>query len=83
MGSSPALILQTVDVLIALCLAGITRLAMEDQVRAVCCLLEPLYLLLVLSQLQRQVRESGGYGKGVADILVKADPSLPAFVAIV
>lgn len=56
---------------------------MEDQVRAVCCLLEPLCLLLVLSQLQKQARESGGYGKGVGEILVKADPSLPAFVAIV
>lgn len=40
LGSSPALILQTVDVLIALCLAGITRLAMEDQVRAGGCLQE-------------------------------------------
>lgn len=41
LGSSPALILQTVDVLIALCLAGITRLAMEDQVRrSVGCLQE-------------------------------------------
>ena len=36
-----------------------------------------------LPQLQRQVRESGGYGKGVVDILVMEDFSLPAFVAVV
>ena len=38
---------------------------------------------LLFSQLQRQAREKRSYGKGVADILVKVDSSLPAFVAIV
>ena len=35
------------------------------------------------SQLRRQTRERRSYGKGVTDILVKADSSLPSFVALV
>jgi hypothetical protein len=32
-------------------------------------------------KLSRQAREKESYGKGVTDILVKEDPSLPLFMA--
>ena len=70
------------DVAIALCLVGIARLHMREQVRCWQRLVA-ITLLSSLPQLQRQVRETGGYGKGVVDILVKEDDSLPAFVAVV
>ena len=40
-------------------------------------------LLLAPTQVDTQVAEQGSYGNGVENILVKEDPSLPLFVAIV
>ena len=76
---------QSVDVLVAVCLAGITRLHTKEQVRIrrKCNFTHTLSLSLSLPQLRRQARERGSYGKGVSDILLKTDHSLPGFVATV
>ena len=66
---------------IAVCLAGVARLHMKEQVNMDNEFI--LYqLLLLLLQLRRQARERSSYGKGVTDILVKPDSSLPTFVAL-
>ena len=74
---------QSVDVLVAVCLAGITRLHTKEQVRITMKTSYTHTLSLSLPQLRRQARERGSYGKGVSDILLKTDHSLPGFVATV
>lgn len=83
--SLPAL--QMIDLLIALCLAKITVLHRKEQVQMYVSTTHdmqsaPLFLLATI-QVDSQVAEQGSYGNGVESILVRDDPSLPLFVAIV